>query len=124
MKADALRALPDDAQVPVRWVRELVAELGLGDGTPGSVGLTVPQVADLTDRSPSTIRTWCAEGRLPGACRLRGREWRIPRRALDALVAGEGRPSPPRPGGPMKTPPGGLSAWRAEVAESNGSRRR
>ena len=110
-KADALRALPDDAQVPVRWVRELVAEMGLGDGSPGSVGLTVSQVAEVTGRAPSTVRTWAAEGRLPGARRLRGREWRIPRAAISALLE-EGAGGPKVSASPSRMPPGGLSAWR------------
>lgn len=106
----ALLALPDTALVPVGLVREVVA--GLGGGADHKVGLTVQEVAEATDRAPSTVRTWCAEGRLPGARRLRGREWRIPRKALDALLDGE---EPTQRGGGadhLDVPRGGLGAWR------------
>jgi hypothetical protein len=52
---------------------------------PDAVDLTAVDVGALLRRAPSTIRTWCAAGRLPGAYRCRGREWRIPRAALRAL---------------------------------------
>lgn len=105
-----LRAMPAGALVPVEWVRQLVA--GLGDlGSDDGLGDTVGRVAELTNRAPSTIRTWCNEGRLHGARRLRGREWRIPRASLRALLEGD---EPSRGGGAKRldVPRGGLGAWR------------
>jgi excisionase family DNA binding protein len=104
----AILALPDGALLPVGWVRPLLE--GLDGDTPG-VGLTVAQVAERTGRAESTVRTWCAEQRLPGARRLRGREWRVPPEALQALLDGDGAP---RGGAPerLTTPRGGLGAWR------------
>jgi excisionase family DNA binding protein len=100
----AVLALPDSALVPVGWIRPL---LEAGSGC--DLGLTVAQVAEMTGRAGSTIRTWCAEGRLPGARRLRGREWRVPQVALTALLDGESERHQPQT---LPTPSGGLAAWR------------
>lgn len=105
-----LRALPPDALVPVRWVLEAVDGLEREGGDDG-LGDTVAEFAERANRAPSTVRTWCTEGRLPGAKKLRGREWRIPRSALRALLDDD---TPARAGGAqrLETPKGGLSAWR------------
>ena len=100
----AVLALPDDVMVPVGWVRPLL-ENGNGS-TRDPLGLTVPEVAERTGRALSTVRTWCSQGRLPGAKRLRGREWRIPPESLRALLDGC---APER----LEVPRGGLSAWRS-----------
>lgn len=50
--------------------------------------LTVASAAELVGRAPSTVRGWCASGTLPGAYRLQGREWRVPRASLAALRNG------------------------------------
>lgn len=50
------------------------------------VDLTVAGVAEKLGRRPSTVRAWCERGELPGAYKLRGREWRIPRSALEAFL--------------------------------------
>jgi excisionase family DNA binding protein len=78
----ALAPIPDGSTVPVSWVRGLLDEHSDTDAT---VDLTVTDVATMLGRAPSTCRTWCAAGRFPGAYRLQGREWRIPRSALRAL---------------------------------------
>ena len=107
----ALLALPDDALIPVRCLREATAELDPGGREHRALGLTVQEVADECGRAPSTVRTWAAEGRLAGAKRLRGREWRIPRSALAALLDDD---TPARASGAerLEVPRGGLSAWR------------
>jgi len=79
----ALDPMPTGALVPVEWVRGIVDECGEAD----SVDLTCEEVGQLLDRAPSTIRTWAGAGKLPGAYRLHGREWRIPRGALRELRA-------------------------------------
>ena len=48
--------------------------------------LTVNEVAKELGRSPSAIRGWCAIGHIPGAYKLRGREWRIPQAALSEFI--------------------------------------
>ncbi len=47
--------------------------------------LTVEEVAEILKRAPSTIRTWLGKGMIPGALKL-GREWRVPRTALDRFL--------------------------------------
>ena len=106
-----LQALPDGALLPVAWVRNLVANLEGGTG--GGIGMTVKELAEASGRAPSTVRTWCAEGRLPGALRLCGREWRIPADALRALLDGD-TPDRPEAVARLPVPRGGLGAWRAE----------
>jgi excisionase family DNA binding protein len=93
-------AAPGDAVVPVRWLGELLADDGQGATTAATkdvvaIDLTVPQLAERFGRGPSTIRTWCENGQLPGAYRLNGREWRIPTSAVEAMQKEAAkRPSP------------------------------
>src|SRR5215475_7286848 len=75
-------AAPDDANVPVRWLREILAEeapdASVYGETAVAIDFTVLQLAERFGRASSTIRTWCESGQLPGSYRLNGREWRIP----------------------------------------------
>jgi excisionase family DNA binding protein len=57
--------------------------------TPAGADLTVPEVAKLFGRGKSTVRGWIAEGSLPGAYLLKGREWRVPRAAVEAMQRAE-----------------------------------
>jgi len=110
--ADRLREvaerLPPGASVTL--TRDGLLELAAVAG--GRVEETAPQ-ADFTvgelalrfHRSPSTIRDWCEHGRLGGAYKLNGRDWRIPEAAVDAFVARQRR----QPQEPLVR----LSAWRA-----------
>ncbi len=84
-----LEALPDDALVPVRWLR---ARLGAPAGTPDDrIGdLSCTDVAKVLGRTPGCIRGWCARGEIPGAYRLNGREWRLPAAALRAYLDAHG----------------------------------
>ena len=74
--------------------------------------LTVKQLAEETGRSVSTVRGWLAEQLIPGAYKLRGREWRVPRAGLreflehQARTKREVRPALGRKGG------AGLGSWR------------
>lgn len=86
-----VRAAPSDATIPVRWLAEQLAE---DDAAPEAnakdgVDLTVPEVAKRFGRSAAAVRQWCASGRLPGAYRLHGREWRVPWEALGAMQRSE-----------------------------------
>lgn len=133
--AAMVEALPDGASValPVGWLRaELEAE-GAESSSAPLADLTVEALAAELGRSPSTVRGWLIEGSVPGAYKLRGREWRIPRAAVRAFLvdqaSGEGRgtvkrPVPPRPtGAPRKRIQGAdrngrdplLSRWEREV---------
>ena len=50
--------------------------------------LTTSEAAAYRGCSISLIRRWCREGRVAGAKRV-GRDWAIPREALDSLPAGK-----------------------------------
>jgi hypothetical protein len=77
--------------LPVDWLRQQLetAEVVHG-GTPGGApaldDLTVESAGKQLGRSASTLRTWCGAGLIPGAYRLRGREWRIPPAALRTML--------------------------------------
>jgi excisionase family DNA binding protein len=77
-----LDELPDDALLPVAFVRELLAQNAVDDSDP-LADLSVQDAAKVFDREPSTIRAWCASGSIQ-AYKLNSREWRIPREALRA----------------------------------------
>jgi excisionase family DNA binding protein len=76
-------ALPAGSAVPVP--REMLLEwLGESCEAPAAVDLDVQAVADLLGRKASTVRSWCASGRLRGY-RLNSREWRVTPAALAAF---------------------------------------
>jgi len=53
--------------------------------------LTIAELAARFHRSPSTIRDWCEHGRLGGAYKLNGRDWRIPQAGVEAFLARQRR---------------------------------
>lgn len=73
---DALDELPDEALVPVHWVRERLEEEPEPDGLDRLY--TVPELAERFDRSEATIRTWLSSGRMRGF-KVEGRAWRVRR---------------------------------------------
>jgi hypothetical protein len=93
-----IRALVDsgdpDGTVTVRWLA------GILDGTEPEGGeledLDVKEMAKLAKRARSTIRTWLGQGEgIPGAYRLRGREWRVPRLAFRRFLDSQGETGTP-----------------------------
>ena len=81
--ARILEGLPPGSAVslPVDWLRAQMAAVqetqqdSLAD-------LTMKKVAEEMGRSVSTVRAWVAQELIPGAYKLRGREWRVPRAGL------------------------------------------
>jgi excisionase family DNA binding protein len=74
-----VEALPPGAAATLP--RDTLAEW-IGETEPRPLAdLTVPEVAAIVGRAPSTVRGWCQDGELR-AYRLQGREWRITREAL------------------------------------------
>lgn len=68
-----------------RDLRELIGQVEPredADGDKPLADLTCAQAGAELGRTGSTIRAWCAAGRIPGAYRLGGREWRLPRASL------------------------------------------
>lgn len=81
-----LEKLPPSALVPVGWLLERLSATERPDhGADVEIDLTAEQVATLLGKQGSTVRAWCAAGSFPGAYRLNGRQWRIPRSAIAAF---------------------------------------
>jgi hypothetical protein len=102
-------AAPPDGTVTVAWLAELL-EAEEAPADPITADHTVEIVAAELGRAVSTVRTWCSSGRIPGAYRLRNREWRIPRDGYAAFIAAEQRGDRT-----LSTPGAGrvdLGAWR------------
>jgi len=110
--ADRLREvaerLPPGASVTL--TRDGLLELaavagGRVEETAPRADLTIGELALRFHRSPSTIRDWCEHGRLEGAYKLNGRDWRISQAAVDAFLALQRQEH--------QVAPLSLSAWRA-----------
>lgn len=110
----ALVGLPDDALVPVRWVRALSHV----EGAQQLADLTVSELASELDRSAATIRGWCGSGKIPGAYRLRGREWRIPPSAVRRFLEHEASERNESAGHDVAHPID-LGTWRKEAKWSH-----
>lgn len=83
-----LDALPDDATVTVKvgWLRSVLeASPVVEEGADRLAPLTVAEVAEVMDRSTSTVRGWLASGELEGF-RV-GREWRVRPEAIEDYYA-------------------------------------
>jgi excisionase family DNA binding protein len=109
-----LELMPPGTLIPADWVlAELGRELGPDAAEHPAADLTVDQVAERLGRAPSTIRNWLAERRLPGAYRLRGREWRIPPAALRSFLEAEaaGAAKGPR----IREERADVGAWRQHL---------
>lgn len=88
-------ALPAGTAVPVprEWLLELLDSGALLPERTGvaAADLTVEEVAQRFGRNASTVRGWVTQGIMPGAYRLRGREWRVPVASLRAFEDAERR---------------------------------
>lgn len=112
---DLLEALPDEAMVPVGWVRSKLqaeADEEEGEGS-GPELLRVPALAERFDRVESTIRAWCRDGDLEGAFRLNGREWHVPAESVEQFEE-EQREGDEEPGPVGRGPAVDLGSWRGE----------
>jgi len=98
-----LSELPDDALVPVSWIRARLDAPALveADGD-----LSCADVAALLHRKPGTVRGWCYRGEIVGAYRLNSRDWRVPRQALRVYLDAQSNGSP-KTGAPVD-----LGEWR------------
>lgn len=111
---ELLEALPDNALVPVSWVRE---QLGAQGGDLSGLR-SVAQVASRLSRRPSTVRGWCERGRFSGAFKLNGRDWRIPVMAVEAFIAGHHASQVSHPVVRSRKAAPDLSTWKRERAIS------
>ena len=76
---------------------------GQADHAAAPAEFTVAELATRFHRSASTVRGWCERDRFDGAYKLNGRDWRIPKTAVDAFLAEQRGESPVTQ----------LGAWRA-----------
>ncbi len=110
-----VEGMPEGASVslPVDWIRELLEE----EPPPGEVPdlLDLEQASKIVGRAVSTVRTWCNQGEIEEAFKLRGREWRIPRRAFVAFLRCQGGDDTP-----TSSPSRGsadLGSWRRDLKD-------
>lgn len=116
--AEHLRAMvatmPSGASVslPVDWLRaQLEEEESSRDTTLAPSDLTLAEIAKRVHRAPSTVRGWLNGGMVPGAYRLRGRDWRVPPSALQAFLRQQAAPkAEPVPRRRDRAPD--LGSWR------------
>ena len=89
----ALHALPSGSAIslPVASLLELLEPAQPRDLAKNGpeVDLTPDEVGAALRRSPVTVRGYCSPGLFEGAYRMRGRQWRIPRQALETFQAAE-----------------------------------
>lgn len=105
--AALLAELPDEAMVPVRWLRARLADGGARASDEPFVGdRSCAEVAKLLGRTPGCVRSWCARGELE-AYRLNGREWRIPQASLRVYLDRSAAKPVPQSAGAVD-----LSSWR------------
>ena len=86
----AVELLPEGSSVLLTRQTLLEALEAVPGPTDGSwVDLTVEETGRRFGRAPSTVRAWISAGRLPGAYKLRGKEWRLPQATLTAFESAE-----------------------------------
>ena len=82
-----VESAPPDATVPVRWIGELLDQdevnvesaIRRNGSDPVMPDLSVENIMAATSRERSTVIGWIHGGDFPGAYKLNGREWPIPR---------------------------------------------
>jgi len=62
-------------------LRELEGVADTSEAEP-TADYTLVEFAALFQRSPVTVRQWCARGEVPGAYKLQNLDWRIPRASV------------------------------------------
>jgi hypothetical protein len=84
--------------LPRDWLVEALEGAGSPVAQPLAVDFTVTDLVALFGKRPSTVRSWLEAGLFPGAFKLRGKTWRVPRSAVEAFQArerGQGGNDPP-----------------------------
>jgi len=82
-------AMPPGALLPRDWLLSRLSDRpAAAGGEPGGVAVVDLSIADLArvfGKRPSTVRGWVERGQFPGAYKLHGKEWRVPRSAVAAF---------------------------------------
>jgi len=97
--------------VPVKWLRSLLTGESDSSVADRFDYLSVDEAAELVDRAASTVRTWCCASLIPGAKKLCGRQWIIPRAGLQSFLDGKSQ-GPDRSEQRRTRGAVDLSAWR------------
>ena len=105
-----LAELPDEAMIPVGWVR---ARLDSPMPEEADGDLSCSDVAAILHRRPGTIRGWCFRKEIPGCYLLNGKSWLIPRASLRAYLDKQSK------GKPVDTRPVDLGSWRKTARRSH-----
>lgn len=77
----ALEVMPSGTLVPRDWLLERLSN-GRAANSGAVVDMTIPELARLFGKRPSTVRAWVERGDFAGAYKLHGKEWRIPAAAI------------------------------------------
>lgn len=91
----AVPGLPDDFELRLEVTitkGEIRRSLAAGAGAPRD--LTLPEMAESVGRSLSTVRGWLADGRIPEAYKLNGRDWFCPGEAWTRFLESRKRKAP------------------------------
>lgn len=98
--------------LPVDWLRGQLVENGAAP-SPDSIpeDLTLEEFAKSVKRAPSTVRGWLNSELLPGAYKLRGRDWRIPPAVATEFLRGQAERDSGSPMHASRTT-ASLSDWR------------
>jgi excisionase family DNA binding protein len=123
---DKLRALVENAPkgtlVPVESLAEMLKNaerIPVADeqASEPAGDLTVQYIAKRLGRSSSTIRGWLAAAEIPEAYKLLGREWRVPRAALQHFLDRQREAAEPLPAA-NRLADANLQAWRKEYPDA------
>ena len=108
--SNILATLPDEALIPVGWVRARL-DTPLPEETIGD--LSCSDVAAALHKKRGTVRGWCARKEIEGAYLLNGKTWMIPRKSLRAYLDKQAAGSP-KTGAPVD-----LGSWRNTARRSH-----
>ena len=81
----ALAQMPPGTLVPRDWLLEQLSDPLAPESEYSTtlIDLTIQDLAERFGKRPSTLRAWVERGDFPGAYKLHGKEWRVPRRAVE-----------------------------------------
>jgi hypothetical protein len=118
-----LRGLPKHHELTPLAILSVLDLIESGYGPGGVVerreeemkDLTLAEFAKIMGRAGSTVTHWCASGQVPGAYKLRGWAWRIPRASVQRFKDAQAQPKlRPQKGELMAA----VHARRRETADS------
>ena len=71
--------MPPGTLVPRDWLLDQLSNAGVIQApSTALVDLTIPDLAQMFGKRPSTVRAWVERGDFAAAYKLHGKEWRVP----------------------------------------------